>query len=426
MAIAAVPGYLGSNFSSASPGARFGLYLKLWGTNNRTGEKLWTTSDINYRVAGRDRQERAFRDENKTNALGDALKLTAADQATLTALIRRQASLADPLEAAGQLLRLETLSVAPFATGLGNEHPLENGFAFLNPYGLPYLAGSGVKGVLRQAARELAGGEWGAHQGWDATAITALFGREGEDREADHQRGALQFWDVFPRIKGDGLVVEIMTAHQTHYYQQQQSPHESGSPNPIPFVTVPPGSGFNFYVQCDVPFLQRLAPELAQDGHWKLLMEAAFKHAFAWLGFGAKTAIGYGQMKKDAAAKKQREEDLRIAQLEAMAAETKAREEQAEAERQTRLANMTPEQKILEQIRSLLDHEKKIERKLAGGELTGTLTQALKQAQTEWTGPVCVQLAHLAEEVYGYIGWGSGAKKRERKELIQAIRGRSK
>ena len=97
MAIAAVPGYLGSNFSSASPGARFGLYLKLWGTNNRTGEKLWTTSDINYRVAGRDRQERAFRDENKTNALGDALKLTAADQATLTALIRRQASLADPL-----------------------------------------------------------------------------------------------------------------------------------------------------------------------------------------------------------------------------------------------------------------------------------------------------------------------------------------
>ena len=37
MAIAAVPGYMGSDFSSASPGMRFGMYLKLWGTNNRSG-----------------------------------------------------------------------------------------------------------------------------------------------------------------------------------------------------------------------------------------------------------------------------------------------------------------------------------------------------------------------------------------------------
>lgn len=228
MAIAAVPEYLGGDFSKSSPGSRFGMYLRLWGINNRTGERLWTTSDVNYRLAGRDRVERPFRDENKNPALREALKLTGADQDAMTALIQRQRDLALPLEQSGQLLRLEALSVAPFATGLGNEHPLENGFAFLNPYGLPYLAGSGVKGVLRQAARELNQGEWGDSQGWDQTAITALFGQQGPEPDADHQRGALRFWDVLPRIKGGALQVEVMTPHQAHYYQQGQSPHESG------------------------------------------------------------------------------------------------------------------------------------------------------------------------------------------------------
>ena len=50
--------------------------------------------------------------------------------------------------------------------------------------------------------------------------------------------------------------------------------------------------------------------------------------------------------------------------------------------------------------------------------------QALKQAQTDWNGPVCIQLAGLAEEVYGFIGWPASKKKQERKALIQAVRER--
>lgn len=33
------------------------------------------------------------------------------------------------------------------------------------------------------------------------------------------------------------------------------------------------------------------------------------------------------------------------------------------------------------------------------------------------------QLADLAEAIYGYAGWGSGDKKRERKALIASLRG---
>lgn len=74
----------------------------------------------------------------------------------------------------GALIRQVTTS-APFTTGLGNEHPLENGFSFLDPYGLPYLPGSGVKGVVRRAAEELALFEADG-KGWTIPAVWWLFG----------------------------------------------------------------------------------------------------------------------------------------------------------------------------------------------------------------------------------------------------------
>jgi len=216
-------------------------------------------------------------------------------------LLARQKQSFDASLIADAGICLESVATAPFTTGLGNEHPLENGFAFLNPYGLPYLPGSGIKGVLRQAARELCSGEWGATHGWNSVAIDALFGRESNNHDSDHLRGALSFWDVLPQIKGDSLMVEIMTPHQGHYFQQKDaagssSPHDSGSPIPISFLTVPPGSGFTFHVQCNLEHLGRHLPEFVTDGSWKVLLNAAFEHAFDWLGFGAKTAVGYGAM----------------------------------------------------------------------------------------------------------------------------------
>ena len=204
MPIAAVPAYLGQDFSSASPGLRFGMYLPLWGVNRRTSELLWSTSDVDFAVRGQQREEREIKAENKTSALQQACKLTAADKATMRALAQRQAHTA---QATSKVFTLDAIATAPFTTGLGNEHPLENGFAFLNPYGLPYLPGSGIKGVVRQAARELAGGDWGDAHGWseekihllggiELSTIDALFGLESANGDSDHVRGALSFWDA--------------------------------------------------------------------------------------------------------------------------------------------------------------------------------------------------------------------------------------
>jgi CRISPR-associated protein Cmr6 len=350
MPIAAVPSYLGKDFRDASPALRFGMYLPIWtdradqeqevrkrgeakSPEGREVAALLQSQGMDAAIRTlRQRQSRPLpglwekNDFAARKAWNGIVALNQSDRVRMKALIDRESHSFSTTGPDSAKLRLSACAVAPFTTGLGNEHPLENGFAFLNPYGLPYLPGSGVKGVLRQAATELASGQWADQQGWseekpysiqidrDTTIrlslLDVLFGRETEPGDKVHVRGALSFWDVIPQIAGDHLLVEIMTPHQSHYYQQKPAagstnPHDSGQPNPISFLTVPPGSQFIFHVVCDVAHLKRLtdnkqpgAPDLLAEGetHWKTLLEAAFKHAFTWLGFGAKTAVGYGAM----------------------------------------------------------------------------------------------------------------------------------
>ncbi len=397
MPTAAVPSYLGLDFKEASPGLRFGLLLPIWTTRqdqeadvrkraeakSREGQEVAELLRQGMEVAIEQLRRRRVRplpglwDKNDfaaRTAWTHIKALRKQDQALMASLAKRQSALAQTVASDG-LLRLEALATAPFTTGLGNEHPLENGFAFLNPYGLPYLPGSGVKGVLRQAARELASGDWGDPQGWSMaprfplrvngkpvldshkqpimlSMIDVLFGRETPEGESDHVRGALCFWDVIPQIAGDSLQVEIMTPHQSHYYQERPyagsiSPHESGQPNPISFLTVPPGSGFTFHVISDRPFLARLAPDLADGATWKTLLEAAFTHAFDWLGFGAKTAVGYGAMRRDL---EREAEELRRQEGQVREAQAAAEAQRQAEEKQVALAAMDPLERSIQEF----------------------------------------------------------------------------
>ena len=114
MPIAATPAYLGQDFSHASPGLRFGMYLPLWGINRRTRELLWSTADIDYAVRGQQREEREIKVENKTFALQQACKLTPNDKATMAALAQRQSHTAQA--AADVLTRDEQLLLRGYRT----------------------------------------------------------------------------------------------------------------------------------------------------------------------------------------------------------------------------------------------------------------------------------------------------------------------
>lgn len=343
MGIPAIPSYLNNHLAGdqAPPGHRFCLYFPVW-------QPDWTI------------------DRNgKKNALQQVLAMGRPAAEMLRHIRDRQNATADAL-GHDMACRFEAVSTAPFVTGVGMEHPVENGFAFLSPYGLPYLAGSGVKGVLRKAAEELAlMPDEIDRKGWDMLALWLLFGFEAAaaclgvtaglprgvniltqitetrteayraaaarlDPEEVHRfmeavitaeqrrpfrddprafllaliddrklresisfRGALSFWDVFPAPFDNSLAVDILNPHHGKYYQDGSPPADCESPLPNFFLVLPPKSRFDFYVQCEK---DRLPQDLSD--RWKSLLKAAFSHAFDWLGFGAKTAVGYGQMQQ--------------------------------------------------------------------------------------------------------------------------------
>jgi len=302
MADAAVPQYLGTDFIQCPPGHRFTLYGAFW-----------------ERGQGWNRVKNIEPDKH----LRPAFQTMPAEMLDLRArLAERQRESARGLGAA--VHSVIARSTAPFVTGTGLEHPMENGMAFLSPYGLPYLPGASIKGVLRRAAQELAVPS-------DEQVVDILFGREPQQGDEDAERGALSCWDVLPECHG--LHVEIMNPHYSKYYQGIESPHDAGTPIPIYFLTLPPDSRFDFYVQCD-PLRLTAGPD------WRTLLDKAFEHAFDWLGFGAKTAVGYGAMVRDFRAE-QEEQDRRAKQEEA---------ERAERKKAATRAQMSPIERAIDQF----------------------------------------------------------------------------
>lgn len=176
----ALPNYLvrwvKGKYSSLPPGHRFFLYLKAWegfsrpqGTEDRRG--------AGHRGAGDRRQPDGPRvtSSNKVDALQEVAGQTADNHvAKLTpALVQRQRALVAQL--GDRAMELRASLKTPLTVGLGIEHPLEVGFSFLSPYGIPYLPGSSVKGALRAAAEDLVLFQPDS-RGWSLSKVWYLFG----------------------------------------------------------------------------------------------------------------------------------------------------------------------------------------------------------------------------------------------------------
>lgn len=368
----ALPDYLGKHagFDDCPPGHRFGLYFDGW-------EADWR------------------KPTNKTPAFRKvADSLPTHSRAALKALCQRQRTLAQSL--GEHVFTHPARLTAPLATGLGNEHPLENGFAFLNPHGLPYLAGSGVKGVIRRAAEELASGEWGETAGWDQAAINILFGLETEsgDTEATRTRGALMFWDLFFQPASDKaplLAVEIMTPHHSGYLQSNGTPHANEQPNPIPFLAVATGCECTLYVQCNPALIPATSGTLRTD--WPSLLTTAVEHAGEWMGFGAKSAVGYGRIDQDQALRRKLEQEA-----------VERAEAQAREAREAELATLSPQARAIAEFIERCQDKQGSGRKdpyTPGSGLFSIALQLSKQALEDaqgWTAPDRLQLAEALAE----------------------------
>ncbi|SER20042.1 CRISPR-associated protein Cmr6 [Solimonas aquatica] len=166
------------------------------------------------------------------------------------------------------------------ACGLGNDHPTGNGFAFDTLTGAPYLAGSAVKGLCRQAA---------AFIGWPSMQIEQLFGPDRITANEPARQGDLIFFDAFPR-QWPKLSVDVINNHHPDYYARTSNvPRETDSPRPAFFLTVKGGA-----VEDVVSFVFSIGANSKEqlDSAVILLQEGLGR-----LGIGAKTAVGYGVFK---------------------------------------------------------------------------------------------------------------------------------
>ena len=112
MGIAATPRYMQDNatgfYEGLSPASKFYTFFPVW-------QNTWLMDD-----------------RAKNTALEKVLPYSSAAQLQTQALIARQDTLMAKIDAQIKL-SISAKSHAPFMTGTGMEHPLENGFAFIQP-----------------------------------------------------------------------------------------------------------------------------------------------------------------------------------------------------------------------------------------------------------------------------------------------------
>lgn len=164
-----------------------------------------------------------------------------------------------------------------FVTGLGLNHPVENGFTWHHTLGTPYIPGTSVKGVVRAHTRLLS--EEGKLTGEE---IDRVFGPdEGNERSV----GSIIFLDAIP-FKPVKLDCDIMTPHYGPYYSSgKEIPGDWHSPTPIPFLVVDGNQEFLFGL---IPRSAEALPDVQIVKGW-------LKDALDLSGAGAKTNVGYGR-----------------------------------------------------------------------------------------------------------------------------------
>lgn len=205
-------------------------------------------------------------------------------------------------------------------TGIGIQHATGHegeaklGLAFDHTTGLPYLPGSSVKGVLRSVFPVRGSSANGERRQYVLDLVTKsgmlalepdevdtlellIFGSNNKDAD-NHDRGDVVFFDAFPVKANDKLLgLDFITPHTSGQFSD---------PVPIQFMRIQPGVTymFSFMVRGSKlkDFVGKHLPKQPSDGNVESQVNALLKKLFVdiltTIGIGAKTNVGYGQLKE--------------------------------------------------------------------------------------------------------------------------------
>lgn len=226
-----------------------------------------------------------------------------------------------------------------FVTGMGNPHPVENGFAWHPTLGVPYLTGAAVKGLVRTFI-ETQLDEHDLANPNKKELLLQWFGSDHKDPKEqtyDSKAGELIFFDAIP-IEPVTLGVDIMTPHMGKWYEKGATDGAVGTAEAVPADWHDPNP-VSFLVAKDIKLLFSFAMRPhppAEKPPFRPLdlneVNAALESVLTHMGAGGKTATGYGGMSHDEAAEEALAKELSQKRL----------DQERQAALQAELANLSP------------------------------------------------------------------------------------
>ena len=273
-------------------------------------------------------------DEQKQKWIDTVTKGDCGDNKTLSHHALQQQQLCNDLSGISKIFKTN----GAFITGMGNSHPVENGFSWHPTLGTPYLSGASVKGLIRAWIEE-----------WEDLDDKALsdkclrwFGSQEKfpHGKQDTQAGGFIFFDALP-VEAAQLHCDIMTPHMGDWYAKggeitkkeydTHLPADWHNPTLIPFLAVKKTS-LQF---CIAP---RPHSDITEQDCQEAMEILAM--ALEYLGAGAKTATGYGRFEIDNKATEEQQEQ--------------AKQQAEQAAKEAKLAKLSPLEREIEEI---IDHE---------------------------------------------------------------------
>ena len=241
-----------------------------------------------------------------------------------------------------KILTLTATLKTRLITGIGQTHPAETSLVLDHNLGIPYIPATTLKGLTRlghilfmlennNLPENVIQQDRDKKPYLDLSANSfdnqhKLFGSEDKKAKAI-------FLDAYPLTIPE-LEVDILTPHYKNYYTNpgHNPPTDTENPVPVQFLTVKPGIQFVFRTII-LPEAKNYFPEI-KKAYIQILQEE---------GIGAKTALGYGLFKDI----KEKEPEVITIWL----------EEKRKLAEEQKIASLSPEQKIIYEIKNKLTND---------------------------------------------------------------------
>ena len=248
-------------------------------------------------------------ESGKNDSLKSICKTTAPEKAQV--LVNRQTDHLTALSARGySVCQFEMITSSRLVCGLGIPSCAKNGLFMDRIWGIPYLSGSGLKGIAQDQSLISLDAFFDVNDRRDKkrhhSIFIAMFGpQSGEkgqilDRYWKAGKGAVVFLDAVPILhpNTEPYEMDIVNPHYNNYYSSGggEPPGDYQSPIPSFFITVRRNITFSFAIAAKNVHLDLKNNGIKEPAGNYLCDQASkwLQTALMELGIGGKTRIDYG------------------------------------------------------------------------------------------------------------------------------------